>query len=765
MTSGTAVLPGPVRTKLAATRRKLRAVDLSLGVARALLAALVVLVLLFALDTALEPPLMVLRAFALFMAVVAAAVSTVFLVLPLRRPLTDDDVALLLERRFPELEDGLVSTVQLARELDSPRLFTSRALIASVIDRTAQRSAGLDFGQVVSTKPLVPLFVLLAACIGLGAMLAGHPTTREYVSTFYKRVVLGEDLGYPKLVRLEVLSEKELAVAKGDDLSVDVRIVRGAGLVQGLVVHTGYYDEAQKLREPLEKRDLLRVGPGLFRKAYQNITESFVFWAEDELHGVTSTKHTVRVVQRPRVEAYEFLLRYPAYTGKPPQTLAQPDLVVPVGTEVSYVVVTNKPLETASLVFETDIEKSAAGGRKKKEVEARPGPAPIFHEALPAASLADNGDWAALAPALRKRLEGVADPGRRAFVGRFVVNRDVRFRFSLMSREATGPGYDEGKKPVVFSVVAQQDQKPIVNIPVPGRRKVATPQGVVLLVVDAKDDYGLQSIELRLRPQRPGEAAPQAVQAVPLPGLEPNARAAKLNWRLQLSDLRLQPGDVLHYLALASDKNLDEAARTRESRSYEVQVVRPDDLERMLQDRITGLKERLEAAAKEEAEAKTAMSGFVSELGPKDLLTDDDKRRLARVDQDQRRITQRLEELKADVDDIRSERELNRLQDDAAMGLVQELQESLRQLAERDSPLISRELDDARQAPRVDDKLRARLARVPDRQQEVVEKLQSLAARIGKWGDFTEVLQEVRDLLRGEDKVIDGTKRAAQGGN
>jgi hypothetical protein len=751
----TATLPSAVSAKLSSARVRLRAVDLALGLARATLAALVVLVVLFALDTALEPPIVVVRAFALFMALIAAAISTVFLARPLRRPLSDDDVALLVEAEFPELEDGLVSTVQLAREVDAPNLWTSRQLIRSMIDRTAARSAGLDFGRVVRTGPLVPLWVLIIACVGLGGLIAKNPTTREYLDAFWRRVALGEDVGYPKLVKLEVASsDREIAVAKGDDLSIDVKVTRGANLVNRLTMRTAF----KGVPEP-EVRDLLRVGAGVWRKAYQNIVDDFAFRAEDEEHGVTSQTYQVRVVQRPRVDAYDLVLRYPDYTGKATEVLAQPDVSVPVGTELTYVVLTNKPVESAGLVFET--EKVVEGG-KKRETEVTAGPPTTFYEALPAAALADGGEWAAAAPAVRKRLQGVPDAGRRLFVGKFVVSRDARFRFKLLSREPDGQSYDEGKKPVVFSVTAQQDQKPTVNIPVPGRRKQATPQGKVALGIEARDDYGLQAVELHLRVEHPGETAPGPVEKLVLPGLEPNARQAKLGHVLNLADLRLQPGDVLHYTAVAIDRNIDEGARTRESRPFEVQVVRPEDLERVLQDRLAALKERLEAAAREEGEAKTTMDAFVAELGPKDVLSDEDKRRLQRVDQDQRRVTQRLVEVTAEVDDIRSERELNRLTDDAAMSLVADLLDAVRGLAERDSPAISRELDDGRVAPRVDDRVRTRLARIPDLQQALVEKLQALAARIGKWGDFTEALQEARDLLEGQIRVQEGTKAATQ---
>ena len=757
----TTTLPGPIRQKLSSARVRLRTVDLALGLARAVLAGSVVLLVLFMLDTALEPPLAVLRAFALFMGLLAAAAVTVFLARPIRRPLSDDDVALLVEREHPELRDALVSTVQLSRQLDAPDLYTSRALIRSTIERTAQQAERLDFGRVVRTGPLVPLWVLIAAFIGMGGLLMQNPTVAAYADTFYRRVVLGDvAAAYPKLVKLRVLLEDfDVAVAKGDDLTVEIRVEDGAHLLEKLVVKTAFGAD-----DALEEREVRSSDGIIYRKSYQNITDGFTFWVEDEVHDVVTPQYRVRVVQRPRVEGYEFFLRYPEYTGKPAEALTQPDLQVPVGTEVTYVVVANKALDEATLKLEYERPRA-----RRARVESDPaegedvveGPKPMFLSDVGAAGLAGGGAWETVGPALARQKVSVEADGRRVLVGRFVVSKDLRFHYGLLSKEPDGRGYTNGTKPVVFSVTALQDQRPTVNIPRPGRRKQVTPQARLPMVIEAKDDYGIQALELRHQTEREGTARePEKVALALPPGESP--RQVKLDWQLDIADLRLQPGDLLSYVAAATDHNIDEALRTAESRRYEVQVVRPEDLERILQDRLQALKERLEAAAREETEVKAATQAFTGELGPKDVFTDDDKRRLQRLDQDQRRVTVRLDDVLGELTDIAAERALNRLDDAAAAALVEDLSLAVRDLAKERSPLISRELEDARAVTRLDDRVRSRLARVPDLQQQLIDAITALAARIGKWGDFTEVIQELRDLHRGEERIIEGTRKAAQ---
>jgi hypothetical protein len=739
-------LPREIRSTLSSARTRLRTLELGLGLARGVIAVAAGLLLLFALDVMLEPPLEVIRAFALFVAMLAGLTALYWVTRPLRRRLADDDIALLLEGAYPELEGGLVSSVQLTRDSDH---HTSRALIERMVDRAARRMADVDVGRVVGLGPLVPLWGLIAAFFFLSVGIARNQVVAPYVAVFVQRVVHGQDIRYPKLVGFEVKQDLEVRLAKGDDLDVVVEITKGASQLDRLEIVTKYAD-----RE--ERRDLLRQGETLFSKSYQNVTEPFAFRVESPEHGVSSPVYRVAVVQRPRVEQYEFVLRYPDYVARPPEALTQPDLSVPSGTELVYLVVANKPLELAGLVVEQEVR----GDRQRKRVwQARTGPAPVMLKDIAPAEFEEGGRWAELAET-RERMKLDSKHATRALFGRLLVKKDMRFRFQLRSVE----GLDTGRKPVSFNVRVVRDRKPVVSIPRPGGMKQVTPQAKVNLRIDAKDDYGVAMLQLQLQPVRGGTPDEWIKRELALPESEETPRRVTNDHQLSLADYRLVPGDSLNYKAVAFDHNIDEAQNHAFSRQYTLQVVRPEDLERMLQDRLTALKERIVSAAREEDEARKASSEFVRELGPKSVLSEDDKRRVQRLEYDQRRVTTRLTEIKRAILELKGEREANRLTEPAAMSLLGELLDGVQALAETRSPAVSRRFNDARKAPRLDPKTRASLTRIPDLQQDIADDLRRLAQRIDKWGDFTEVIQELRDLLSGEQRVIDGAKARATKG-
>jgi hypothetical protein len=756
-------LPTAIQDKLTHTRGRLRLVDVALGLARAILAVAIVLVVLFSLDTTLKPPLLVVRSFALFMALVATTLALVCLAKPLRRRLGDDDVALMVEAQHPELEGGLISSVQLARELGRDDLYMSRDLIRSTIDRAARDVDQVDFGRVVSFGPMLRLWGLIGAFLLLGGGLLADAQVQRYAGIFVDRVVWGNaEAAYPAAVDLRVhlngkpwSPDQVFQVAKGDDLGLAVHVLPLGGS-ERVQVHTRYAGA-----DETESRDLLRYDDH-FSKSFTNVTDPFEFVVEDPVHGVQAPRYgtfKIDVVQRPWVEQYEFVLTYPDYTGKAPEAVTQPDLQVPEGTTIHYAAVSNKPLEGehARLIFEREV--AGAKPKRSRQVEEEEAKErPQLLASLAASALGPEGQLAPLSPTVA-RLE-LRQGGRqeRTLLGSFRVDGDLRFRFRLRSTE----GLETGKKPVVFSVRAVPDRRPVVTIPVPGRRRMVTPQAKVPLEIVVKDDYGIADVVLVQQVQRAGETAEEDPQTIQLEGVESGARSLRLAYVFDMADQRLQPGDWLRYRAKAFDHNLDTTKNFKESRRYEIQVVRPEDLERMLQDRLAALKDRLEVAAKDQVSAREGSTAFAQGLGPKGVLNDADKKAIQRLDYDQRRVTTRLQDVEKELLDLQAERELNRLTEEAAVALLKDLTEGVHDLAERASPLISRALEDARSAPTLDDRTKGALRRVPDMQADVLEEIRQLIGRIDKWGDFTEVLQEIRDVQSGQDTIIEGTRRAVQ---
>src|SRR5258706_576779 len=76
------------------------------------------------------------------------------IVFPARVGISDDDLAIFVERHFPDLNDRLISALQLAREVGAPESerssgFNSPELVGALVDDAARAASSIDFDQVV----------------------------------------------------------------------------------------------------------------------------------------------------------------------------------------------------------------------------------------------------------------------------------------------------------------------------------------------------------------------------------------------------------------------------------------------------------------------------------------------------------------------------------------------------------------------------------------------------------------------------------------
>jgi hypothetical protein len=189
-----------------------------------------------------------------------------------------------------------------------------------------------------------------------------------------------------------------------------------------------------------------------------------------------------------------------------------------------------------------------------------------------------------------------------------------------------------------------------------------------------------------------------------------------------------------------------------------LQIVAPEDLARILQDRLQRVKDDLIATAKAEKQARDDSEAMVRSLVAKTRFEEEDRRRILLADYEQRKVTSRLSSISQEIERLVEERELNRLGDQQELERERDLRDASKDLSDRDSPLVSQELDEARKSPELDERTKARLAKVPDDQQRLQDAIENLAKRIEKWADFADIINEVRTIIGDQERVTSSTE-------
>ena len=135
--------------------------------------------------------------------------------------MTTDDMALAVEREFPQLNDSLISTVQLTRLMADDRSVSS-VMIEEAARRAHQSASALDFSQVVKFDRIKPVLYGAGGALLFFMLLAAMPGTRAYMATGFHRLLNPlSDAKYPSRTQL-VLEDtrREWMVPRGDSLSI-----------------------------------------------------------------------------------------------------------------------------------------------------------------------------------------------------------------------------------------------------------------------------------------------------------------------------------------------------------------------------------------------------------------------------------------------------------------------------------------------------------------------------------------------------------------
>ncbi len=377
-----------------------------------------------------------------------------WLLYPLSRSLTGADVAIAFERRFPELQQKLISALQLGHQAESGELRNQSAAMVGQLLQDARRHVDeVPHQQLLSpaqTGKVWAATAALAATIFIGA--ANNPAA---TGVFLQRI-LGLDVAYPRATNLYLL------LPEGDDFRIErgpdkgsVRLTMAAGSDLPVVVRVEGEVPKQVYMMVLGGRGMARQnamtqrGESRFRYVFRRIAGDFVFHAAggDDPRGDLTVQ--VRTLQPPRVETIQALVNYPAYTGIAPATQVGGTVEALIGSSIQLDITATQDIEKATLTFHES-------GR----------------EAIDLAPTVVNDDAGA----------------RTIYRATLLHTQSDRYQVQLLSKDGlTNP------HPGTYHLLAVPDHAPVGNVLAPenDNLNVVLPDGIIPIRIQAGDDFGL----------------------------------------------------------------------------------------------------------------------------------------------------------------------------------------------------------------------------------------------------------------------------------
>jgi flavin-binding protein dodecin len=543
------------------------------------------------------------------------------LVRPLRRRPRRSGLAVLVERAHPDLEQLLVSAVELTAT-DKPS--GDPELIDSLARAAEARAREIDLRGVFDPRgPRRRLSLAAGAFGGCALLLISNPTEAR---VFFKRLA-GGDEPWPQRTHLSIevpvaggvhgakptgsdASEADADRAPGDMTAarrIVVRIARGSDLPVIVRAEGAVPDEVTLHFSGGHKAVLASSGGNVFRtllRSCQENTEFFATGGDDQDDDPTVS---LIVLQPPDVSGLAVEIRPPTYSGLTASTVFDRDVEVLAGSQLSVHVLVEPPQARG-------VVRLLPEDRVVQLVKS-PFPAP-------SAEAAARSEPAATPAAPASAREGLG----------FELSADKSLRYRFELTDDTGLSNPD---PGLFGVAVVEDRAPEVEILSPGRGDYDTVLGGrIALRARAEDDFGITRMSWSSVPATEGDAAAAHAQnpleLVPVPpaaaeriastasgadvsrdgesargdraegphGLGAQvARAAAIGRRrIEVKELSsgepVVEGQQFQLQVIASD-NCEPKAHEGRSAPVRIRVVSPDEFLRRVQDRLA----RAQAAA------------------------------------------------------------------------------------------------------------------------------------------------------------------------
>jgi len=284
----------------------------------------------------------------------------VFIVGPMIKKPTHEELALLVEKRYPHLENRLIGSLQLERKLIVNRENYSPALIRQCIDQAEDMSREIEFKSSYRTAKvksgLKYLGITFLMTAGIWLLFPGlfhssidvfsHPLREIPKNITYNLAV------YPR----------SADVLKYDNLDINA-FVLGSKLPDKAKIFWKVTEDWRS--DIIEEADLADGFPALskaglttaldtslFTYRFKEIRHNFSYYIEagDRISPV----YDVTVVDKPRVNNIKLSYFYPDYTGLAPVVIDENDGTIQAlkGTRVKIEAELNKPVVSGRIVFD-----------------------------------------------------------------------------------------------------------------------------------------------------------------------------------------------------------------------------------------------------------------------------------------------------------------------------------------------------------------------------------------------------------------------------
>lgn len=696
--------------------------------------------------------------------------------------LGDRSMALLLERRFDDFDDSLVTAVEMADRPHHAAVY-SHELLVRTTQQARVKAGDVRYLRVFNTGSLT--WKLAAAILVAASVVLFYGANAAAFERAAQRLYLLSNEPWPRSARIEVDGIEVVRTAApgesaGRTMTISfnkagvVKVAKGSNV--SLKVRAAQAPEAQVVPQQCTVYYRTKKGGAAIRGERGNVTMSNFrdssgwrnFWFDGKpFKGVLSTiqfdvvgydhrvsGYRLEVVDSPAVVETLLDLTFPKYmvdeaTSSHLPAENQPYLpagtFIPIGTQVTFKFKTNKDLRQAEIV-------PSDGGQ------------PMLID-IPA----DAKDRQSFA----YRIDGLAG--------------SVTLDISLLDTDNVAT-----ERPYRVFLTAVEDQAPLVEVALRGIGSAVTPDVIVPLRGKVSDDYAVHETWFDVQINESGD--PRDVKFALGKG---GAVEQQIDFRYERAEktgLEIKPGDKLLLAVKASDKfDLTGEPHVAAGDRYQLDVVAPEELLAQLEVREVGLRRRFELIIEEMTQLRDSLLRAKASLSPGAGSGTEPEVPRSDDDPEGKTLTPEMKaERAAELRLLRVQRAIQQSQKSVAevlgvaagfLGIREELINNRVDTEDRKSRLKEQIADPlnktcAEQFPRLDERLVALETKLResgvnvnpadtgppadqaiDQANIVLAELEAVLTKMQDLETYNELLEIVRDLLKDQEKMIQRTEQ------
>ncbi len=337
-----------IAERLARLKTLWRAMEAARGAAAALIALMVPNALgMVAGATGAPRAAIVLSAF-----VISFSAVVCLFVVPLVRPLTLKDIALLVERKHSSLSGKAVNCVELFSDAETGKAAFDLGRLSSLLEETVAEMSHFSYSEALNMPGMRKSLIALAAA---GAVVAAALAIGDASPSGFVSYMSPPYLPVREKIKLQWITG-DIVAPVGSEVAIEARLT---GVTSGIPV---IILERAGLGPRVEKMESARAENG-------NVS-TFVFKVGSlpgdmsysvEYKNFQTRKYTVKAVEPPGVRSVSLKIIYPSHTGlKEERRSGGGDIKAPFGSQVFISAEATSPLRSARLLFDNEDETELA---------------------------------------------------------------------------------------------------------------------------------------------------------------------------------------------------------------------------------------------------------------------------------------------------------------------------------------------------------------------------------------------------------------------